>query len=60
MSWAKIAAAKKAVFSFVAGLSAIWAVVGAADWSSKDGAIASIVPIVSAIVTYFTKNQPQS
>ena len=58
MTWSKIATAKKAVFSFVAGLGAIWAVVGAADWSSKDGAIASIVPIVSAVVTYFTKNAP--
>ena len=60
MTFAKIQTYKKAVFSFVAGLGTIWAVVGAADWSSKQGAIASIVPIVSAIVTYFTKNEPQA
>lgn len=58
MTWAKIATAKKAVFAFVAGLGALWAVVGAADWSSKSGAIASIVPIVSAVVAYFTRNAP--
>ncbi len=56
--FAKLAYYKKAVFTFVAGLSGIWIVVGAADWSSKQGLYASIVPIVSAVVTYFTKNKP--
>lgn len=59
MSFAKVAAYKKAIGAFVGGLGGVWAVVLAADWSTKTGAIASIVPIVSAVVTYFTpKNAP--
>lgn len=54
MSFAKLAEYKKAVFAFVGGLSAVWVVVGAADWSSKNGLVASIVPIVAAVVTYFS------
>jgi hypothetical protein len=54
MSWAKVAGYKKAVGAFVGGLAGVWAVVLAADWSSKDGAVASIVPIVAAVVTYFS------
>ena len=59
VTWGKLATVKKAVGAFVGGLGGVWAVVLAADWSTKTGAIASIVPIVSAVVTYFTpKNEP--
>ena len=54
MSFAKLAQYKKAIGSFVGGLAGVWGVVLAADWSTKSGVIASIVPIVSAVVTYFT------
>jgi len=50
----KIQEYKKAVAAFTGSLGAIWAVVVAADWSTKNGAIASVVPIVTAIVTYFS------
>ncbi len=60
MSWAKVAEAKKAVAAFVGGLAGVWAVVVAADWSSKNGVIASIVPIVAAVVTYFSPKNKDS
>ena len=55
---AKVQEIKKAVAAFVVGLGGIWTVVVAADWSSKQGAIASIVPIVTAVVVWATKNIP--
>ena len=54
----KINEYKKAVGALISGLGAVWAVVLAADWSTKSGAIASIVPIVSAVVAYVVKNVP--
>ena len=55
---AKIQEIKKAVGAFVGGLAAVWTVVLAADWSTKSGIIASIVPIVSAVVAWAVKNVP--
>lgn len=59
MSFAKLAKYKKAVAAFVGAVSAVWVVVAAADWSSKDGLIASIVPIVAAIVTAVSPKNAQ-
>lgn len=55
---AKIQEYKKAVAAFVTSLAGVWAIVVASDWSSKQGAIASIVPIVTAVVTWVVKNVP--
>ena len=58
MTLQKLSEAKKAIASFVGGLGGVWAVVVAADWSTKDGLLASIVPLVAAVVTYFSpKNE---
>ncbi len=54
----KINEYKKAIGALVGGLAATWAAVLAADWSTKQGIIASIVPIVSALVAYIVKNVP--
>ena len=56
----KIQAYKKAVYAFVTGLAGIWVVIGASDWSTKNGVYASIVPIVTAVVVYVTKNVPSA
>ncbi len=60
MTFAKLAAYKKAVAAFIGGLAGVWGVVVAADWSSKDGLIASVVPIVAAVVTYFSPKNAET
>ena len=60
MTWEKLAGAKKAVAAFVGSLAGVWAVVVAADWSNKNGVIASIVPIVAAVVTYFSPKNKEA
>lgn len=60
MTWEKLAGAKKAVAAFVGSLAGVWGVVVAADWSNKNGVIASIVPIVAAVVTYFSPKNKEA
>ena len=57
---AKLAEYKKAVAAFVGAAVPVYAVLIAADWSTKNGLIAAIVPVVAALVTAFSpKNAPK-
>lgn len=58
MNLANISRYWKAVVAFVGGLGGVWAVVAAADLSTRAGLYASIPAIVTAIGVYLAKNKP--
>ena len=56
---AKIQEYKKAIAAFLGALAPVWAIVEAADWSTKAGLEASIIPIVAGIVTALAPKNKQ-
>jgi hypothetical protein len=56
--FAKIESYRKAVVALVASAGTIWAVVAAADLSTKAGVYGMIAALVTAVSTYAVPNKP--
>jgi hypothetical protein len=56
---AKLERSRKAVAALVASAGTIWAVVAAADLSTKAGVYGMIAALVTAVSTYAVPNKPK-